>query len=65
MTAQNRKMTVLDPIDGIRVVVHEPSWGCQNCGHEFGTVLRGQGRSKSVGFIQHGSKRAINCALSA
>jgi hypothetical protein len=38
MTAQDPKVTVLDPVDGIRVVVHEPSWACRNCGHEFGTV---------------------------
>jgi hypothetical protein len=43
MTAQDPKVTVLDPIDGIRVVVREPSWACQNCGHEFGTVFAGSG----------------------
>jgi hypothetical protein len=52
MTAQDPKVTVLDPIDGIRVVVREPSWACQNCGHEFGTVLRMRGRKKSLGFIR-------------
>jgi uncharacterized Zn finger protein len=52
MTAQDPKVTVLDPIDGIRVVVREPSWACQNCGHEFGTVLRMRGRKNSLGLIR-------------
>jgi hypothetical protein len=47
MTAQDPKVTVLDPIDGIRVVVREPSWACRNCGHEFGTVLRMRGWKNS------------------
>jgi hypothetical protein len=52
MTAQDPKVTVLDPIDCIRVVVREFSWACQNCGHEFGTVLRRRGRKNSLGFIR-------------
>jgi len=52
MTAQDRKVTVLDTIDGIRVVVHEPSRACPKCGHEFSTVLRSQGKKKNLGCIR-------------
>lgn len=52
MTAQHSNVTVLDPIDGIHVVIHEPSWACHNCGHEYGTVLRDPRKKKNLGFIR-------------